>query len=206
MQRLGQPFTWEGRQGCRGTGWVWLESGIGKVNTAFTLTRYASQYPVDRVLLFGIAGAYPRSGLQVGQLALASLEIQADLGLRQGGLQTMGFPALTVEGQTYFNHFPLDQLFTEQLAHQLALAPQPFLTRDLVAETPQEALDLEQHWGAVLENMEGAAAAQVGLALGLPVAELRSISNPAGVRDRAQWDFGLALAALERALFSLIPN
>jgi futalosine hydrolase len=156
------------------------------------------------VLLFGIAGSYSGSGLEVGQLALASLEIQADLGLRQGGLQAMGFPALTLAGQPYFNHFPLDRTFTQQLAQQLALTPQPFLTRDLVAETPQEAQDLERQWGAVLENMEGAAAAQVGLALGLPVAELRSISNPAGVRDRAQWNFGLALGALERAVLSLI--
>ena len=90
MQQVGQPFTWEGRQGSRGEGWVWLETGIGKVNTALTLTRYASQHAVDRVLMFGIAGSYAGSGLEVGQLALASLEIQADLGLRQGGLQAMG--------------------------------------------------------------------------------------------------------------------
>ncbi|MCV4820224.1 hypothetical protein OFM15_29545, partial [Escherichia coli] len=75
--------------------------------------------------------------------------------------------------------------------------------RDLVSENPTEARELSRKWEADVENMEGAAFAQACLWLGLPGAELRAVSNVAGVRDKAQWRVRQAVEALEAAVLKL---
>jgi futalosine hydrolase len=47
--------------------------------------------------------------------------------------------------------------------------------------------------------MEGYGVATAAAAAGVPFAELRTISNPVGPRDRAAWRLGEALAALTAA-------
>ena len=202
----GRKFSWQGRAGLRGEGWAWLECGIGKVNTATTLAAYAQRHKLERVLLFGIAGAYAESGLQIGDCALAEREVQADLGIKDGGMKGMGFPTLTVgqPAQHFHNRFPLDKAFTAELKKTLGLYTQTFLTADLVSSNPSEAKQLSRHWEATLENMEGAAFAQTCLWLGLKGAELRSVSNMAGVRDKAQWRVKQAVEALEASVGKLL--
>jgi futalosine hydrolase len=52
---------------------------------------------------------------------------------------------------------------------------------------------------AVAEGMEGFGVAVAAAAAGIPFAELRTISNPIGPRDRAAWRIPDALAALAAA-------
>lgn len=202
----GRRFDFHGKAGLRGEGWVWLECGIGKVNTAATLAAFAQEHRFARVLLFGIAGAYPDSGLALGACALAEREIQADLGVREGGMKGLGFPSLRVESEQYHNRFPLDKAFTAELKEKLGLPGKVFLTRDLVSENPTEARQLARKWEADLENMEGAAFAQTCLWLGLAGAELRAVSNLAGVRDKAQWRIRQAVEGLERHILRIIGS
>lgn len=184
---------------------MWLESGIGKANTAMTLAAYAQRHKVERAVLFGIAGAYEESGLDLGDVALASEEVQADLGVKDGGMKGMGFPTLTVEGPRHFhNRFPLDKALSSDLAKRLDVPLKRFLTRDLVCETPAEARALAKKWEADLENMEGAAFAQACLWLGIQGAELRAVSNLAGIRDKTQWRVRLAVEALEARVLELL--
>lgn len=200
----GRRFSFHSRAGLKGEGWVWLESGIGKVNTAATLAAFARGRKLERVLLFGIGGAYEGSGLAIGDAALAEREIQADLGLRDGGMKGLGFPTLVVVSDRYHNRFPLDKAFTSELSQTLNLPRKTFLTRDLVSENPTEARLLSRRWEADLENMEGAAFAQTCLWLGLQGAELRAVSNLAGVRDKAQWRIQQAVESLEYHILRII--
>lgn len=200
----GRRFEYRGRAGVRGDGWVWLECGIGKANTALTLAAYAQRHKVERALLFGIAGAYLGSGLEIGEAALAEKEIQADLGIKDGGMKGMGFPSLEVGGIPYHNRFPFDKAFTRELKVKLKLSTRQFLTRDLVSENPSEAKQLSLKWEADLENMEGAAFAQACLWLGIAGAELRAVSNVAGVRDKTQWKIPQAVECLEANILKAI--
>jgi len=205
----GRKFDYQGRAGIKGQGWVWLECGIGKVNTAMTLSAYAQRHKVEKVLLFGIAGAYADSGLQIGDAVLAEKEIQADLGLKNGGMKAMGFPTLTIEAihaspLQFHNRFPLDKVFTCDLQAKTGLRVANFLTRDLVSENPSEARQLALKWEADVENMEGAAFAQACLWLSLKGAELRSVSNIAGIRDKSQWRIKQAVEALEAQILRMI--
>ncbi|RIH86198.1 futalosine hydrolase [Calidithermus roseus] len=199
----GRKFDFHGRAGLRGEGWVWLECGIGKVNTAMTLAAYAQRHRIERTLLFGIAGAYAESGLQIGDAVLAEKEVQADLGVRDGGMKGLGFPTLAVGDSRFHNRFPLDKALTHELQQRLGLPLHTFLTRDLVSENPTEARELSRKWEADVENMEGAAFAQACMWLGLAGAELRAVSNVAGVRDKSQWRIRQAVEALEAAVLKL---
>ena len=190
----GEPFAFLAWRGLKGTGFVYLETGIGKVNAAMALAAYAARNPVEKALLFGLAGAYP-GGPSLGEAVLVEEEVEADLGLKEG-LAPLGFPALALGERRYFNRFPLDP----------GLKVAVGLTRDLVSETPEEALALARRWGASLENMEGAAFARACLALGVRGAELRALSNPAGVRDKAHWRTKEALSALARAVRRLLAE
>jgi len=120
-------------------------------------------------------------------------------------MKGMGFPTLTVEGPRHFhNRFPLDKALSSDLAKRLDVPLKRFLTRDLVCETPAEARALAKKWEADLENMEGAAFAQACLWLGIQGAELRAVSNLAGIRDKTQWRVRLAVEALEARVLELI--
>ncbi|MGC8875566.1 futalosine hydrolase [Thermus sp.] len=198
----GRPFSFLAWKGLKGEGFVYLETGIGKVNAAMALAAYAARNPVERALLFGLAGAYP-GGPPLGEAVLVGEEVEADLGLKEG-LEPLGFPALELGERRYYNRFPLDPGLTGALAQRLGLRVAVGLTRDLVSEGPEEALALARRWGAALENMEGAAFARACLALGVRGAELRAISNPAGVRDRGAWRLREAVLALERAVGRLL--
>ncbi|WP_117236724.1 futalosine hydrolase [Thermus sediminis] len=201
----GEPFAFLVWRGLRGEGFVYLETGVGKVNAAMALTAYALRHPVERALLFGLAGAYPGSGLAPGQLVLIGEEVEADLGLREG-LEPLGFPALRKGGKRYYNRFPLDSALTASLAEALGLTVVTGLTRDLVSESPGEAAALAEGWGAQVESMEGAAFARACLALGLRGAELRAISNPAGVRDKGAWRVEKAVKSLGEALLRILEG
>jgi len=187
----GEPFAFLAWRGLKGTGFVYLETGIGKVNAAMALAAYAARNPVEKALLFGLAGAYP-GGPSLGEAVLVEEEVEADLGLKEG-LAPLGFPALALGERRYFNRFPLDPGLTGELARGLGLKVAVGLTRDLVSETPEEALALARRWGACL-------------ALGVRGAELRALSNPAGVRDKAHWRTKEALSALARAVRRLLAE
>ena len=202
----GEELSFRGRRGLAGEGWVWLETGVGKVNAAMTLAAFLAENPgVKRVLVFGLAGSYPGTGLHLGELVLAGEEVQADLGTRRG-MRPLGFPALAVGGESYYNRFPPDPGYTAELARLLSLRPLPLATYDLVSESPEEAHRRRQRWGAAAENMEGAAVAQAALWLGLPWAELRAISNQAGVRQKRFWAVDRAVDALARAFFLMLAD
>jgi futalosine hydrolase len=59
--------------------------------------------------------------------------------------------------------------------------------------------------GAV-ESMEGAAIAQVAAAYGIPVGEIRGISNMTGNRDFAAWKIKEAAEAAQRALLAWLKS
>ena len=62
-----------------------------------------------------------------------------------------------------------------------------------------------RHPAAVAETMEGYGVACAAAAAAVPFAELRTISNPIGPRDRAAWRIPEALTALTAAATALQP-
>ena len=83
---------------------------MGKVNAAHAATLLFTQFKPTILILFGIGGAYPASGAQVGDIALAHEEIAGDEGvLTLDGFKDteyISIPLARAAGSNFFNCFP----------------------------------------------------------------------------------------------------
>jgi futalosine hydrolase len=176
-----------------------LRTGVGPVNAAFALTRYLAEHPARAVVACGVGGAYPGTGLEVGEVVCAESETYGDLGADSSGgfldMEALGFPVIESD-PPLFNRLPVD-LFP-------AGRRVPFVTCATVTGTEEKAATLAARTGGAVESMEGAAVVHVARLLGVKVGEVRGISNRAGDRDRARWRVRESAAAARAALVAWI--
>lgn len=131
---------------------------------------------------------------------LADAIVTADLGAET----PEGFVDVTELGFGTVRHTP-PPAAVALAARALGAATGPVLTVSTVTGSAERAAALAaRHPGALAEAMEGFGVAEAATRYGVPVLELRTVSNPVGPRDRAAWRIGEALAALERA-FAALP-
>jgi futalosine hydrolase len=81
----------------------------------------------------------------------------------------------------------------------------PIFTVSTVTGSEQRAAELEAR-GGVAEAMEGFGVAAAAVEFGVPVSEIRAISNAVGLRERDRWDIPGALAALAAAAQTVLKN
>ena len=181
--------------------------GVGKANAAATTALLLDNLHPEAVLCFGCAGAYPGSGLQIGDLILASEEIYGDEGAMTSGgfldMEALGFPLAEAGGERWFNRFPADpellgrnhRLIAAQAGAERRVAVGPLVTVSTCSGTTALGLALERRTGALGESMEGAAVAQLCAGFGVPFFEVRGISNLVEDRDLSRWVLAVAAAA-----------
>lgn len=178
--------------------------GVAKVNTAAGLTLALHTIEPGRVVQFGIGGAFAGSGLRLEQVAAATRETHMDTGVALEDdwrdMASLGFPLV----REHFNTFPTDAALTQTLAVLTRATPCAFGTSETVTGSFGRAEVLRGRFGVAVESMEGAAAAQVCTALGVPFAELRGVSNAVGERDKGRWALGGAVGAVNRAVLSYL--
>ncbi|WP_339302120.1 futalosine hydrolase [Paenibacillus sp. FSL K6-2441] len=159
--------------------------------------------PYSLVLSAGIGGGFTEVA-GVGSLVVASEIIAADLGAETpdgfASVDELGFgsPRIAV---------------ADELAARWAAALReaglpvhhgPILTLSTVTGTAETARRLALRYpGAGAEAMEGFGVAEAARQFGVPVLELRAISNAVGPRQRELWKIGDALQALEQACAKL---
>jgi futalosine hydrolase len=188
-------------------------AGMGKTNAARATTAVLERFRVDRVIGFGVAGAYPGSGLDVGGLGLATREHYGDEGVltRDGwrGCEEIGIPLLTTAEAQHFNDFPVDTGWLDAGLSALraagtACVSGPFVTVSTCSGTRARGDELARRFDAICETMEGAAYAHVAALYGLPFLEIRGISNLVEDRNLAGWRLPEAAAAAAGALPHLV--
>jgi futalosine hydrolase len=134
----------------------------------------------------GIAGGF-RGCAGVGDVVEATVIVAADLGAESPD----GFLSLAVLG------FGSGEVVAAPLGISGAKRG-PVLTVSTVTGSEGRARDLAGR-GGFAEAMEGFGVAEAAMRHGVPVGELRAISNEVGLRDAAGWDIGVALAGLRAA-------
>lgn len=156
------------------------------------------------IVCVGIAGAYPDAGLAVGDLVLGDGEVYGDVGFELP--EEPGFRHIRESdfGAEYAEPLPLvvpDALRREAPAgadYRVAIGRG--CTVNSCAGTDATGRWRERRLGVAFETMEGAAVAQVGRRLGIPVAQVRAISNVAARRDMRPENIRRALANLRHYL------
>ena len=181
-----------------------LAAGVGPAAAAAgTATALAvAEQPYALVVSAGIAGGFAPVA-PLGCALVAAAIVAADLGADTPD----GFATVTELGFGRVRH---DTAHAALVADVLRRGGQPaalgpVLTVSTVTGTAARAAELaDRHPGAVGEAMEGFGVAEAAAGHGVPVLELRTVSNAVGPRDRAGWRIGEAFAALELS-FALLP-
>jgi futalosine hydrolase len=184
-----------------------LVGGVGAAAvaaaTAVTLVgeSYGADVGVGVVVSAGIGGVFAQAG-RIGDLLVAERIIAADLGADgpEGfqSVQELGF------GTAVFEALPLDGL---KVAVGGSVVRGDLLTVNTATGTAERAAWLRaRHPGAVGEAMEGYGVAVAAARFGLPVVEVRAVSNLIGPRDRAAWRIGEALAVLTAAAGPIVEG
>lgn len=138
-----------------------------------------------RIINIGIAGAYPDSGLAIGDIVMARSEVYGDVGFELP--QDPGFRPVHEApfGETFYGRaMPLfldPEFIGEPGAYGFQIARG--CTVNTCTGTERTGRLRKNLFEADFETMEGAAVAQVGSSLGIPVCEIRAISNIAAERD-----------------------
>ncbi|WP_327155277.1 futalosine hydrolase [Streptomyces tubercidicus] len=186
-----------------------LAAGVGPAaaaaGTATALTAAAlAGRPYELVVSAGIGGGFSPgqpSGAPLGSVVVADAIVAADLGAETAD----GFAPVTELGFGTVAHHP-DPALVRAVTAAAGAATGTVLTVSTVTGTAARATELaERHPGVLIEAMEGFGVAEAAAAHGVPVLEIRTVSNAVGPRDRAAWRIGDALAALTGA-FRTLPT
>lgn len=145
---------------------------------------------------------------------------------------SLGFPLLVRDGEAFFDIFPLDRSPLWKRAEEVApsgwyslgedgsqltviasesttgetfqLLRGPSLTVSMVSGDATVAAMRARRTGALAENMEGSAVAQVCFRFGIPVLECRGISNVAGDRRKEHWRLKEAIGRCHAVVAALL--
>lgn len=171
-------------------------SGVGPVESTWSLTTFLSRRTkMPRgVINFGLAGAYPDTGLELLDLCLAEWEVLGDLGIIHEAHIVPLAPAFAPPQE-----FVCDPPWLAAAARILATAGLPcrsgrFATLSGSSGSRRRGEYLRDSHQVICENMEGAALARVCQGFGVPFLELRCVSNL--VIDRAEQVWRAKEAAL----------
>ncbi|MGA5519234.1 futalosine hydrolase [Streptomyces pseudogriseolus] len=182
-----------------------IAAGVGPAlaaaSTAAALTAAALDgRPYALVVCAGIGGGFAPDA-PLGSLVVADAITAADLGAETAE----GFLPVTELGFGTVTHHPPASLAAAAAAASGARTG-TVLTVSTVTGTAARADTLRaRHPRALAEGMEGFGVAEAAAAQGVPVLEIRAVSNPVGPRDRAAWRIGDALAALTDGFGKLAP-
>ena len=177
-----------------------LAVGVGPAAAAAATATALAGTRYDLVVSAGIAGGFQPEA-PVGSLVVADEITVADLGAETAD----GFLPVTELGFGTVTHRPPTAL-VRALATASGARTGTVLTVSTVTGTAARAAELRaRHPRALAEAMEGFGVAEAAVAHGVPVLELRAVSNPVGPRDRAAWRIGDALAALTEGFGKCAP-
>ncbi|GGZ17425.1 futalosine hydrolase [Streptomyces nitrosporeus] len=168
--------------------------------TAFALAGAPAGEPYGLVVSAGIGGGFAPAA-PVGSLVVADTIAAADLGAETPD----GFVPVTGLGFGRDRFVPPAPLVREVARATGAVRGTVLTVSTVTGSTSSAAALLTAHPGAVAEAMEGFGVAEAADRAGLPVLELRTVSNAVGPRDRDAWRIGEALAALTDAFGKTAP-
>jgi len=153
----------------------------------------------------GCAGVFKKTGLRIGDIAVATREIDIQMGIEPGDsqapTQTLPFPILIKDGVEIKKHYLLKKELTNNTFTILTrlfantdvnIAKGPFVTVSTITSTNKRAANIFSHYQPCMEAMEGAGAAHLACLYDIPLIEVRSASNFVGKRDKDQWNLPLA--------------
>ena len=194
-----------------------IETGPGLVNTAQSLSAAIETCAPDLILMTGCAGGFGRAGMGIGDIAIASEENDAQLGIEpetaEAPLMPLPFDLGNIDGVGIKHRIPMDSNMVSTALDSIKTAfsdiriniqTGPFITVSTITATNNNADRLYNRFQPCMENMEGFAGAYIAKHYGVPFLEIRCASNLVGKRDRASWDLQIACERSAKAAIAFL--
>lgn len=194
-------------------------TGPGIANTVHGLTVAMASEKPELIIQTGCGGGFKQAGIEIGDVAIATAEIDAQFGLEPdetgAAVGRLPFPVIRKPGKEIFNCYPVDKkefnsavksLKTGLAGSDATVFSGPFITVATVTASTGRAGDLHRRHGAIVENMEGSGAAHVAALYDIPFLEIRAVSNRVGVRDKSKWDLSLSFQRCAQAVVLYLEN
>lgn len=194
---------------------IFLVTGVGPINAAlamgYCLGVAQKENEIKGIVYAGLAGAFDLDLTPLRSIWLVNREIWPEYGLNDG--ITVTAPAFKLplwKDKETLIYEQIEMAGIKSLPIKMSREPDwkecASLTVAGVTASFQRREALWNLWHAPLENMEGFAAGYTALRAGIPLVEIRSISNKAGPRRPEEKDFDGALKALGQILPALNLN
>jgi futalosine hydrolase len=205
-----------------------LCAGPGIINTSQALTAAIESQRPQLIVQTGCSGAFKQSGLRLGDVAIATEEIDIHTGLESasGACIADELPFALIKtnksnkttknkSQEIKNCYPINNelvnhayriLQSDKISSTFQIITGPFITVSTITTTNKRADALCKEFTPCMEQMEGAAAAHVAIIYNIPFIEIRSASNFVGKRDTDAWDKDLAFKNSCAAVYKFIQE
>ncbi|MDP4126794.1 MAG: futalosine hydrolase [Bacillota bacterium] len=182
-----------------------LVAGVGPVAAAANTAKALAKNPYGLAISTGIGGGFI-GRTEVGNLVVADEIISADVGVETlegfSSIDDLGLGSTKVQVDIALMNRVADALRAEKLPVSIG----PIITVSTATGTADSAAEmLRRVPGVAAEAMEGYGVALAAHIYGVPVLEIRAISNDVGPRDRDAWRINEALDVLEKA-FSVLEE
>lgn len=182
-----------------------LITGVGSLNTSYALMKHLQVKKPDVIIMAGIAGSLT-SKLQLGDVVVIKDEALADLAVKEKDRYKDVFDLkLLAPNQFPFNKKKLVNPFTV-LMERILLPQVSSVTVNQITSSKKTAELYSQKYKASIENMEGAALHLVCMNENIPFAQIRSISNYVGQRNKKKWQLKEAVQNLNTELIRLVES
>jgi futalosine hydrolase len=195
------------------------ETGPGLINTTQSLTAMLETLSPMMILMVGCAGGFKQAGMNVGDIGVATAEIDAQLGIEPRDKNESPLP-LPFDlgmwgGERIKNRIEMNDNLASYaskvirqsfILEEIAVKKGPFITVSTITSSDQRAALLFKQFHPCMESMEGVAGAYVAGYYGVPFIEIRSASNIVGDRQRDAWNLPLACQRSSLAAISFIQE
>jgi futalosine hydrolase len=177
-----------------------LITGIGQLQTAYSLQKKISSGRPDLIIQAGIAGS--SSSGDLNHIFAVQSEMQSDFGV----LENTGFRSVYDLGFAPPDQFPFrNGKLLNKYRELLAWSGLPLIDGTTVNEIKSSDFrGFKQNDDRIVESMEGAAFHFVCLNEEIPFLQIRSVSNKIGARDKSHWNITGSIELLNDTIISLI--
>jgi futalosine hydrolase len=166
-------------------------TGVGMVNTAFSLTKNLTETAYDLVINMGLAGSFSDE-IKIGDVVEVIEDNFSEIGFEDGDSFSR-FTNLRVE-----NSFKVDK--------KTDLNKVKAITVNTVHGNEETILEIVSRLNPDIESMEGAACFMVCEEFKIPCIQIRAISNKVEKRNIENWNLDLAISNLNAVVKEFIDS
>lgn len=179
-----------------------LVTGVGLVNTTYSLSKYLSRVKPDLAIQSGIGGSF-HPFYPPGTVAVISEEVFGDIGVKEDNEFKDLFDLKLAE-----KDFPFSEKLLvnphKPLCSKVKLKSVRGVSVNEITTDSRRIQQLMEKYNVIIESMEGAAFHYVCLQEAVPFVQLRAVSNFVGERDKTKWLMKDAIENLNRELINLV--